>query len=94
MSATTSQQECMRENRSVGLHWRNTTRLFLASICKSVVSTKPDRCMVYGCSNTYDKYLGISIHKLAFFGDDKPEPKKRRKKWTEFTKRKKAKWTD
>ena len=45
----------------------------------------PDRCMAYGCSNTYDKDLGISIHKLAFFEDDQPEAKKRRKERTEFT---------
>lgn len=54
----------------------------------------PDRCVVYGCSNTYDKDLGISIHKLPFFGNDKPEAKKRRKKWTDFVRRKRAKWSD
>ena len=54
----------------------------------------PDRCVVYGCSNTKDKNLGISVHKIPFFGDERLEAKKRRRKWTDFVKRKRAKWTD
>ena len=34
------------------------TKLLLAPPRKSIVSTLPDRCMVYGCSNTDDEDLG------------------------------------
>ena len=54
----------------------------------------PDRCVVYGCNNTKDHEHGISIHKIPYFGDVRPEAKKRRKRWTDFVKQKRAKWSE
>ena len=53
-----------------------------------------DRCVVYGCNNTKDHEHGISIHKIPYFGDVRPEAKKRRKRWTDFVQQKRAKWSD
>ena len=35
---------------------------------------------------------GISLHKLPFYNDDRTEAKKRRKKWVDFVRLKRAKW--
>ena len=35
---------------------------------------------------------GISLHRIPFFDDDRPEAKRRRRKWVEFVNRKRAKW--
>ena len=59
----------MRENGRAGFHWRNKTRLLLASTLQSAVSTMPDRCIVYDCSNTDDNDLGTSIDKRPFLGN-------------------------
>lgn len=53
----------------------------------------PDRCVVAGCSNTPSAEKGIALHKIPFFGDTRSEAKARRKKWTDFVKLKRAKWT-
>ena len=42
------------------------------------------KCVIYGCSNTKDEKRGISIHQIPFFGDQRPEAKKRRQKWIAF----------
>ena len=42
------------------------------------------KCVVYGCSNTKDEKRGISIHQIPFFGEQRPEAKKRRRKWIAF----------
>ena len=51
----------------------------------------PKRCVAAGCSNERN-LEGISLHKLPFCGDDWPEAKKRRKKWVDFVRLKRAKW--
>ena len=52
----------------------------------------PSRCVVFGCSNTPDPKNGIILHKIPYEGDSRPEAIKRRKRWVEFVKRKRAKW--
>ena len=44
----------------------------------------PKRCVVAGCSNIGDKEKEISLHAIPYSGDERPEAKKRRKKWTDF----------
>ena len=39
------------------------------------------KCEIYGFSNTKDEKRGICIHQIPFFGDQRPEAKKRRRKW-------------
>ena len=53
----------------------------------------PKRCVVAGCSNIGDKEKEISLHAIPYSGDERPEAKKRRKKWTDFVSLKQAKWT-
>ena len=48
--------------------------------------------LVAGCSNTRNLDEGISLHTISFYGDERPEAKKRRKKWVSFVKQKRAKW--
>lgn len=52
----------------------------------------PARCVVAGCSNTRNLKLGIGLHTIPYYGDDRPEARKRRKKWVDFVKMKRAKW--
>ncbi|XP_015765440.1 PREDICTED: THAP domain-containing protein 1 A-like [Acropora digitifera] len=52
----------------------------------------PDRCVVYGCSNKADPENGIGLHKIPFFGDDRKECRRRRKKWIDFVLRRRAHW--
>ena len=52
----------------------------------------PDRCVVSKCSNIADPKNGIFIHAIPFFGDSRPEAMKRRKKWVDFVKTKRAGW--
>ena len=44
------------------------------------------------CSNQKDKAKGISLHVIPFFEDEQPEAKRRRKKWVNFVRQKRAKW--
>ena len=53
----------------------------------------PKRCVVAGCSNRGDKEKEISLHAIPYSRDERPEAKKRRKKWTDFVSLKRAKWT-
>ncbi len=53
----------------------------------------PIRCVLMNCSNYTSVSEGIGIHKIPFWNDERPEAKKRRKKWTDFIKRTRAKWT-
>lgn len=48
-------------------------------------------CLAAGCSNERNLKEGISLHKLLFYGDDRPEVNKRRKKWIDFDSLKGAK---
>ena len=52
----------------------------------------PSRCVVFGCSNTPDPKKGIILHKIPYEGDSMPEAIKRRKRWVDFVKHKRAKW--
>ena len=52
----------------------------------------PDRCVAASCSNIADPSKGIFVHTIPFFGDSRPEAIKRRKKWVDFVKAKRAKW--
>ena len=52
----------------------------------------PTICVAAGCSNQKDKAEGISLHVIPFFEDERPEAKRRRKKWVDFVKQKRAKW--
>jgi hypothetical protein len=52
----------------------------------------PEKCVVYGCSNTRNVKEGISLHGIPFSGDERAEAKKRRRKWVDFVSRTRAKW--
>ena len=52
----------------------------------------PDKCVVFGCNNRPSKKEGISLHPIPFEGEDEPEKRKRRKKWVDFVKSKRAHW--
>ena len=52
----------------------------------------PYRCVAGGCSNVPDAQKGITLHKLSFSNDQRVEAKKRRRKWIEFVKTKRARW--
>ena len=52
----------------------------------------PDKCVVFGCNNRPTKGKGISLHPILFDGTDETEKHKRRKKWVDFVKLKRAQW--
>ena len=52
----------------------------------------PKRCIVAGCGNVGDKEKGLSLHIIPYSGDKRNEARKRRKKWVDFVKLKRAKW--
>ena len=52
----------------------------------------PDKCVIFGCNNRPSKTEGISLHPIPFEGADEPEKRKRRKKWVDFIKSKRAHW--
>ncbi|XP_044171604.1 uncharacterized protein LOC122955935 [Acropora millepora] len=52
----------------------------------------PHRCVVGGCSNIRSLEKGIGLHMLPFYGDERPEAKKRRKRWIDFVRLKRAQW--
>ena len=52
----------------------------------------PTRCVVGKCSNTRNMHKGIAFHTIPFYGDDRPEEKKRRKRCVDFVKAKRTKW--
>ena len=52
----------------------------------------PDRCVVFGCSNRADAEKGISLHRIPFWNDERPEAKRRRKIWVNFVVTKRANW--
>ena len=53
----------------------------------------PKRCVVGGCGNVADKERGITIHFIPYFGDERPEAKKRRKRWVDFVNLHRSKWS-
>jgi len=52
----------------------------------------PGRCVVGGCSAFPDVQKGLILHAIPFLDDECPEARKRRKKWVDFVKQKRAKW--
>lgn len=52
----------------------------------------PGRCVAGGCSAFPDVEQGLVLHAIPFYNDDRPEARKRRKKWVDFVKQKWAKW--
>ena len=52
----------------------------------------PDKCVIFGCNKRPSKTEGISLHPIPFEGADEPEKRKRRKKWADFVKSKRAHW--
>ena len=44
----------------------------------------PKRCVAAGYSNVTNLKEDISLYKLAFYVDDRPEAKRRKKKWVDF----------
>ena len=52
----------------------------------------PGRCVVGGCSAFPDVQNGLILHAIPFLNDERPEARKRRKKWIDFVKQKRDKW--
>ena len=52
----------------------------------------PSRCVVGGCGNVPNLEKGIGLHLLPYYGDDRTVALKRRKRWVDFAKLKRAKW--
>ena len=56
----------------------------------------PTRCVAAGCGNVKNPKEGISMHFIPYYGDERPEPKRRRKKWVDLVKQKvkqkRARW--
>ena len=52
----------------------------------------PDKCVIFGCNNRPSKTERLSLHPIPFEGVDEPEKRKRRKKWVDFVKSKRAHW--
>ena len=48
--------------------------------------------MAGGCSAFPDVQNGLILHAIPFLNDERPEARKRRKKWIDFVKQKRAKW--
>ena len=46
----------------------------------------PGRCLAGGCFAFPDVEKGIVLHAIPFYNDDRPEARKRRKKWFDFVK--------
>ena len=65
----------------------------LSNSCSFLSCNKmPDRCVVANCSNVNDPSNGISLHRIPFWNDERPEAKKRKRQWISFVSRKRAKW--
>ena len=50
------------------------------------------KCVVGGCSAFPDVQNGLILHAIPFLNDERPEARKRRKKWIDFVKQKRDKW--
>ena len=49
-------------------------------------------CVAFGCNNVSNLEKGIALHIIPFFDNDRAEARKRRKKWVDFIKAKRAHW--
>ncbi len=52
----------------------------------------PNYCVVFGCSNIACTKNRVSLFKIPFRNDDRPEAKRRRKLWVNFVTRTRKKW--
>ena len=52
----------------------------------------PGRCVVGGYSAFPDVQKGLILHSIPFLDNERPEARKRRKKWVDIVKQKRAKW--
>ena len=52
----------------------------------------PNRCVAGHCGNFPNLELGIVLHAFPSYGDERPIAKRRRRRWVEFVKAKRAKW--
>ena len=52
----------------------------------------PARCQAANCSNLPDKEKGITLHPIPFYNDERFEAKRRRKRWVDWVKLKRAQW--
>ena len=53
----------------------------------------PRFCCVYSCSTTASKENCITVHLIPYFEDSRPVAKQRRKRWIDFVRKTRAKWT-
>ena len=86
VSGTTRKQH---EN-SFPLFLRDQVRKLCCGRAKKEIM--PDRCVAANCGNIKDKERNISMHRFPFYGDTRPEAQKRRKRWVDWVKLKRAKW--
>ena len=42
------------------------------------------RCIIGDCSNVRNLQEGIALHTMRFYGNERAEAKKRRKRWAKF----------
>ena len=54
----------------------------------------PARCLAGGCFAFPDVEKGIILHAIPFYNDDRPEARKRKKKWVDFVKQKRSMGAD
>ena len=66
---------------------------YRGSILAENFTIMPERCVVFGCSNTADRANGIFLYQIPFWDDTRHILVKRRKNWVDFVKRKRDKWT-
>ena len=72
---------------------RKSLRRVLFHACYFTIANEmPSRCVVFGCSNTPDPKNGITLHRIPYSDNIRPEAIERRKFWVDFVKRKHAKW--
>ena len=68
--------------------------LYCQCMChRSFCGKMPERCVVYGCSNTTDKENDIFLNQIPFWDESSSDAVKRRKKWMDFVRRRRYKWT-
>ena len=53
----------------------------------------PERCVVFGCSNTTNAAEGVFVYQIPFWDEKSPIETKRRQKWVNFIRRRRDKWT-
>ena len=46
----------------------------------------PHRCVCANCGNIKDVAKNISLHTVPYYGNERPEQKRRRKRWVDFVK--------